>query len=724
MDITSLPHDVFLLIVAHLASRTTILCRRVSKRWRDAFTDEELSLQLLKWHFPRCREMRMAYADSGGDTSCWRGGEDTGRRLAPDEENAPSDSPNGNIEMLDASAGDSHEKQRWTAVFTTVARRYHHLRHATPYSIDKIAQGTRAPLHQDRFLGVAPWDRYLRLDDRTAPFHHPDPSWCYGGQEDGHGLLVYHVDLTAVESEGSGTVGDHVRARLYPWRLLDLETRAEVEVPFPHDDERIVRRVRLSDGVLAFEWCERMAYHQLNDREECHRHYVTLLDVVRCSCTRSDQARTITTATSSNTVTPSPSSSTTSKPAEEEKHTSHHYHWELSHRAEFKLHFLGLPLNTHDRFLSAHTRTRYAVYVWQPNRSPWGEDDPLESAVIWDTSSSPPRCVRRMPWAALEFYGLRQRAAPRLRGLALDERNLYLIEEEHRWARGPHGSPSPPRVHLVRSTGIPVVPAVVASGGEEGRENLEGARGGGEVAAPVHEEEIVQGPRWLDECGANGDVNLSFCSRAAAMGLAGAASPLSQGVQQHLGRSGHRAQPSTLAQEIQAAARAPTARWPGWAPCWRHEEFPYLTVSEAVDFQAGVRVAARHCFMLETLSVHVRPSLSVRGVVGGGVEGSCSSSGSSSSTRSSSSTSGERAAGAQVDGDDNGVDRAGRKGSRRTGQKKLKKKRKEEDTEGGGGEVQFPDEMWDELLGRGYICGDERWLVGEDRQGRVTVVRF
>ncbi len=55
------------------------------------------------------------------------------------------------------------------------------------------------------------------------------------------------------------------------------------------------------------------------------------------------------------------------------------------------------------------------------------------------------------------------------------------------------------------------------------------------------------------------------------------------------------------------------ARWPGWAPCWRHEDFPYLTVTEMVDLAAGVRIAARHCFMLETLSVHVRPKIWVKG---------------------------------------------------------------------------------------------------------------
>ena len=49
------------------------------------------------------------------------------------------------------------------------------------------------------------------------------------------------------------------------------------------------------------------------------------------------------------------------------------------------------------------------------------------------------------------------------------------------------------------------------------------------------------------------------------------------------------------------------------------------------------------------------------------------------------------------------------------------------DARGGsrGEEVQFADEMWSQLVGRrGYLAGDERWVLGEDEEGRVTVVRF
>jgi hypothetical protein len=32
--------------------------------------------------------------------------------------------------------------------------------------------------------------------------------------------------------------------------------------------------------------------------------------------------------------------------------------------------------------------------------------------------------------------------------------------------------------------------------------------------------------------------------------------------------------------------------------------------------------------------------------------------------------------------------------------------------------------MWKQLLGKGKIAGDERWVVGEDTEGRITIVRF
>lgn len=668
MEIIHLPHDLFLLIVARLSARTIILCRRVSKEWNESFTDQDLNLQLLKDRFPRCRELRLAYAAAAAAAGA--AGVDTIAASAalkpnpPDDGVKPGDRFYGALEFSNETQG-----QDWASTFALVASRYHHLRTATPRSISKIRLGT-ADHDKYRFYGVATWDRYLRLDDKTAPFHYPDPSWCYSQEE---GLLIYHVHPDDVE--------DSPRTYIYPWRLLDLETGKEVEVAFPHDYERVVRRVRLAAGLLVFEWCERLAYHQLNDREECHRHYVTAFDVVR----------TTTSSTPGTKIT-----------------------WETVHRAEWKLHFLGLPLNHTDRFLSTHTATHYAVYVWQPNRSPWGEDDPIESVIVWDISSptEPPRIVRRMTWPVLAFYGVRQRATPRLRCLGMDESNLFFVEEQHRWAQGGHSSLNPPRVHLVRTTGVPVIPGPVellqAPHGHNTEQN--GA------ALEDQDDQITQGPPWLDKCGANGDINLSFCSRLDKPSYFYFTNPsctTSGGSPGIWNGSLPTSRTTNFAQEIRAALHASPTRWPGWAPCWRHEEFPYLTVSEMVDFKAGVRVTARHCFMLETLSVHARPSLSVRGP---GVVVSAASSVESASMVEENDGGATQSVNTQLNGKLKAV---------KSDKKRKERSVKGDETEmGGDDEVQFADEMWDRLLGKGYICGDERWLIGEDRNGSITIVRF
>jgi hypothetical protein len=102
-----------------------------------------------------------------------------------------------------------------------------------------------------------------------------------------------------------------------------------------------------------------------------------------------------------------------------------------------------------------------------------------------------------------------------------------------------------------------------------------------------------------------------------------------------------------------------------------------------VDFAAGVRVTARHSFMFEGLSVHIRPTVVVKNTA--------------------------TATMAQ----NNGV--AGKAGRRSSGTKAVAARSKE---------APFPSQMWSDLAAKGHIAGDERWIVGEDEKGRITVVRF
>jgi len=318
--------------------------------------------------------------------------------------------------------------------------------------------------------------------------------------------------------------------------------------------------MRLNDRVLIIEWCEEGPYHKLNEMETVHRHFATAYDVVQGHQRGS---------------------------------------WIAKFRSEWKFHFLGVPLNSRDRFYSTHTSTHYAVMLWQPNRGAWGEDEPLESLAIWDISSPSSyrpsqdptgkakpddekegcRLLRRLSFSDLDFYNIRQRSTPRLRCLRLDENHVYVEEEDHRWLVGQQAGHNLPRLHKVKSIGIP----------------------------------FAEGPRWQDECGADGDYDLSFCQKVT------------------------------------------DRRDPGLAPCWRHEEFPYLTITEAIDSGAGVRFCARHCFMLETLSVSVKPRVTMSGP---------------------------------------------------------------------DYEISLKDDLWQQLLGKGQIAGDERWLIGENNNQEVVILHF
>ncbi|KAK4236906.1 hypothetical protein C8A03DRAFT_35178 [Achaetomium macrosporum] len=692
-DIAELPQDLFLLVISYLSPRTCVRCRAVSRRWHAAFTSELVSQLLLRWNFPRCREIRLGAAAAAS--------------IPLLSATLPR---NVKAELVDVA---QHQRD-WSLTFAEVARRYFHLGQAQPRVVEKLETAVKSEENGSgvSFWGVAPWNRFLRLNNQTSSFHYPDPVWWYS-QEDG--VLVYPAAVDTGHAVPSSSYDDgHV------YHIVDLSTGQRVPVPFDVRSKHI-RRVRLAQGVLIFEWAEELPYHQLNTREVVHRHFVTAFDAIR-------------------------------KPSG----VASGQRWTIEFRSEWKLHFLGLPLNFSDRFFSAHTATHYAVYFWQPNRSLY-QDDPIEQLAVWDISSpSPyrpsqdprgqerpiqsstltlptglwsghnnnpevgrlnapegsgsdsegprkaslvtatagPQVIRRMAWRELDFYGLRQRATPQLRCLALDDRNLYVIEEEHRWAEGQHSSLNPPRVHLVRSTGIPIVPASAIESTPAALSTI--------VDGPVY------GPIWVDTCGANGDVNMNFCPRVAdANSAAGSATAHvarpdpQEGLPDttdpdHLSNP-PRPRPSATAtgwpwalggkRGTSLVASTESARWPGWAPCWRHEEFPYLTVTEMVDFAAGVRVTARHCFMLETMSAHVRPAVSIKGTPPA----------------------------TNLD-DDGSVGSSKTNGRRRSSSARASSARSKE--------VLFPDDMWSQLVARGHIAGDERWVIGEDYKGRITVVRF
>lgn len=80
-----------------------------------------------------------------------------------------------------------------------------------------------------------------------------------------------------------------------------------------------------------------------------------------------------------------------------------------------------------------------------------------------------------------------------------------------------------------------------------------------------------------------------------------------------------------------------------------------MTITEAIDPNAGVVFSARHCFMLETISINLKPRVHMTGP---------------------------------------------------------------------GYEISLRDDLWQQLLIKGKICGDERWLIGENAKQEIVIVHF
>jgi len=43
---------------------------------------------------------------------------------------------------------------------------------------------------------------------------------------------------------------------------------------------------------------------------------------------------------------------------------------------------------------------------------------------------------------------------------------------------------------------------------------------------------------------------------------------------------------------------------------------------------------------------------------------------------------------------------------------------------GPGYDIALRDDLWQQLLGKGKICGDERWLIGENASSEVVILHF
>lgn len=211
MSLTEFPNDIFLLILKYLSPQDIIASRRVSKTYYAAFTDPDLSQQLLLQHYPRVRELR--------------------------SEKHPA---------------------AWANIFAKVARRYFHLQNGTPRRSESFpfCKSFVVPKWA-RSYPVAPWQRRLQFEEKSAHFQYADTLWTYDD-----GILIF----PSQEKQA--------------YVLYDLEAGLMSNIDIGQEGI-IVRRIRLKDGVLVVEWCEGEAYHQLNENEMVYRHLATAFDLVK-----------------------------------------------------------------------------------------------------------------------------------------------------------------------------------------------------------------------------------------------------------------------------------------------------------------------------------------------------------------------------------------------------------------------------------------------------------
>lgn len=309
----------------------------------------------------------------------------------------------------------------WADAFAEAASRYEHLKSGKTKSIEKhMLKSTVTFPALAKYYAVAPWDGQSIYEQKTIPFECPDTLWTYD-----EGLLIFPS------------------AELQQYMLYDLNTGIVSIVDF-HVEDKIVRRIRLNERVLIVEWSELDAYHRINeDGDMLFRHFATAYDLIQDS----------------------------------------HEQWSIAFRSEWKIHKLGMALNSHDRFFSTHTATHYAIYIWQPNQSVWGENEPLEALAIWDIkspssyrpsldpqarskleTSEGPHVIRHFYLSDLTFNNIRQGSTPSLQNLELDESNIYIFSKEYSWlidsqSGSPHSqypTSRPDRYdHSARCTGIP-----------------------------------------------------------------------------------------------------------------------------------------------------------------------------------------------------------------------------------------------------------------------------
>ncbi|KAK2790348.1 hypothetical protein FQN52_005616 [Onygenales sp. PD_12] len=223
-DITSLPRDIFLIILRSLHFEDVVYCRRVSKSWNTTFSNPSNLYPLLMSAFPLAREIRQHHRD----------------QLASNER------------------GILPHDDHWRRVFNKVSARYYHLSRGKPQSIER--HKIWPTYNEDaelscRLYPVQPWETHCSHAYMKPDHIFGEAFWTYDD-----GLLVF-VSVTE-----NCIV------------LRDLETNQLLPVPFDMK-QKVIRRIRLQCRLLVIEWAESDAFHWLNDVDSVHRHFASSFDI-------------------------------------------------------------------------------------------------------------------------------------------------------------------------------------------------------------------------------------------------------------------------------------------------------------------------------------------------------------------------------------------------------------------------------------------------------------
>lgn len=421
IGLLDLPEDVFLLIIDNLEAWDFVRCRKVSKSWRKAFSEPEHLRVLLK-KYPFAREVR-DFSRNGAFSK-------------------PAEASNVD----------------WHGIFDEIAARYFHLTHGKARSVTRYKSAVPEHGRVAHWVPVSPWEYHE--SQPGGRLYHQSPLTPYENQFNRPGERAYLFRPSFWSYEDGLLVFSPPRQPEFKWDprknitvpvqnalvLVDLETDAQYQIPFDLT-KRVIRNFRLKERTLIVEWAEEISYHALNDLERVHRHYASCYDI----SLRSE--------------------------------SYHPRTWEITFRSEYKLHFLGLPLNSRDRFFSVHTRTHYLIYFWQPNRSMYTGDEelPIESLFIWDISqpskylpsldpagrhrpdqspssegSCGPGVISRFSYRDLDHFGIRQHSAISLMSFALDSEAGTVTVRENVCIAGQGYFDPAERLWCARTTSFPI----------------------------------------------------------------------------------------------------------------------------------------------------------------------------------------------------------------------------------------------------------------------------